>query len=83
MFKYTSKEVKIGNSKTSVMLMTSNAMLPAGANTPTLSQFSLTHIDKYLTQTPFFLFLWEAGVFEEVHNFQYLCLMSKGTFSSV
>lgn len=51
MFKYTLKELKIGNSKTNMMLMTSNAMLPTEA---ALGQFSLTHIDKYLTQSPSF-----------------------------
>lgn len=56
MFKYTSKELQIGNSKTTVMLVTSYAMLPTGANTPASGQFSLTHIDKYLTQTPFLFF---------------------------
>lgn len=43
MLKYTLKE--LGNSKTSVTLVTSNAMLPTGANTSALGQFSLTHID--------------------------------------
>lgn len=56
MFKYTAKELKIGNSKTTVMLVTSYAMLPTGANTPASGQFSFTHIDKYLTQTPFLFF---------------------------
>lgn len=62
------------------MLVTSNAMLPTRANTPALGQSSLTHIDKYLTQTPFFG--GEASAFEEVDNFYYLCFILKGTFSS-
>lgn len=57
--------------------MTSNAMLPTEA---ALGQFSLTHIEKYLTQSP--PFFWEAGAFEEIDNFHYLCFMLKGIFSS-